>query len=52
MERFKMNDNDILNENELLQTIRVPKNLLYLTDRLPKPKYDQESPLNRYKAKS
>ena len=26
--------------NELLSTIRVPKNLLYLTDRLPKPNYD------------
>lgn len=25
---------------ELLSTIRVPKNLLYLTDRLPKPHYD------------
>ena len=28
--------------NELLSTIRVPKNLLYLTDRLPKPHYDSE----------
>lgn len=28
-------------QNELLSTIRVPKNLLYLTDRLPKPSYDQ-----------
>jgi len=26
----------------LLSTIRVPKNLLYLTDRLPKPMYDKE----------
>ena len=25
---------------ELLSTIRVPKNLLYLTDRLPKPHYE------------
>ena len=25
--------------NQLLSTIRVPKNLLYLTDRLPKPTY-------------
>jgi hypothetical protein len=24
----------------MLQTIRIPKNLLYLTDRLPKPHYD------------
>lgn len=28
---------------ELLSTIRVPKNLLYLTDRLPKPHYDSET---------
>jgi len=27
----------------LLSTIRVPKNLLYLTDRLPKPNYGSES---------
>ena len=26
----------------LLSTIRVPKNLLYLTDRLPKPAYEAE----------
>lgn len=26
----------------LLSTIRVPKNLLYLTDRLPKPNYGSE----------
>jgi len=28
---------------ELLSTIRVPKNLLYLTDRLPKPSYAQDT---------
>ena len=27
-------------QSNLLSTIRVPKNLLYLTDRLPKPNYD------------
>lgn len=27
-------------QNKMLQTIRIPKNLLYLTDRLPKPHYD------------
>ena len=27
----------------LLQTIKVPKNILYLTDRLPKPKYGDSS---------
>lgn len=26
---------------DLLQTIKVPKNLLYLTDRLPKPFYQE-----------
>ena len=30
-------------QNELLSTIRVPKNLLYLTDRLPKPSYEQNT---------
>lgn len=28
----------------MLSTIRVPKNLLYLTDRLPKPNYSNEDP--------
>ena len=28
--------------DQLMNTIRVPKNLLYLTDRLPKPKYKQD----------
>jgi hypothetical protein len=34
-------DSDLYNEghNILLNTIRIPKNLLYLTDRLPKPRY-------------
>lgn len=27
---------------QLLQTIKVPKNLLYLTDRLPKPYYEAQ----------
>ena len=27
----------------MLKTIRIPKNLLYLTDRLPKPAYNDES---------
>lgn len=31
----------------LLSTIRVPKNLLYLTDRLPKPNYDKEDQRRR-----
>jgi len=28
---------------DLLSTIRVPKNLLYLTDKLPKPTYDSNT---------
>jgi hypothetical protein len=31
----------------LLSTIRVPKNLLYLTDRLPKPNYDSNEKKRR-----
>jgi len=31
----------------LLSTIRIPKNLLYLTDRLPKPDYNGEESLRR-----
>lgn len=42
----KLFQNDIFeDQNEqlnLLSTIRVPKNLLYLTDRLPKPQYDSD----------
>lgn len=33
--------------NQLLSTIRVPKNLLYLTDRLPKPSYSNQNARNR-----
>ena len=33
----------------LLSTIRVPKNLLYLTDRLPKPNYDSDEQRRREK---
>ena len=33
----------------ILQTIKVPKNLLYLTDRLPKPNYDKEERSRREK---
>lgn len=29
-------------ENTLLNTIRIPKNLLYLTDKLPKPQYNED----------
>jgi len=45
MERlFPDNDFDTTETQlNLLSTIRVPKNLLYLTDRLPKPNYGSES---------
>lgn len=36
---------------EMLATIRVPKNLLYLTDRLPKPKYEKSSQERQIKIK-
>jgi hypothetical protein len=32
-------------QTSLLNTIRVPKNLLYLTDRLPKPNYSSAKKL-------
>mmetsp|Transcript_41256 Transcript_41256/g.62814 ORF Transcript_41256/g.62814 Transcript_41256/m.62814 type:complete len:182 (-) Transcript_41256:591-1136(-) len=42
----KLFPNQVFDEAEpqlnLLSTIRVPKNLLYLTDRLPKPAYDSD----------
>jgi len=40
---------EIEGEQMLLSTIRVPKNLLYLTDRLPKPNYDSEEKRRREK---
>lgn len=33
-------------QSSLLNTIRVPKNLLYLTDRLPKPNYEDQKRWN------
>ena len=33
---------DVEPQMNLLSTIRVPKNLLYLTDRLPKPAYGSD----------
>ena len=40
---------DVGHNMNLLNTIRVPKNLLYLTDRLPKPNYDSEEQKRREK---
>jgi hypothetical protein len=37
MDDFYDHDDNSPLKSELLSTIRVPKNLLYLTDRLPKP---------------
>jgi len=39
---------DVMDENVLLQTIRVPKKLLSLTNRLPKPNYDIDEKHNRH----
>lgn len=39
---FPEENNGFNSESILLQTIRCPKNLLYLTDRLPKPSYEDE----------
>ena len=36
---FSKEDAHFDNKDELLKTIRIPKNLLYLTDRLPRPNY-------------
>jgi hypothetical protein len=37
---FPSQDEFYDSQSSLLNTIRVPKNLLYLTDRLPKPSYE------------
>ncbi len=47
IERFFPQDEFYDSQSSLLNTIRVPKNLLYLTDRLPKPTY--ESPTQKRK---
>ena len=39
MEFFKTYSDDMHHDNNLLQTIRIPKNLLFLTDRLPQANY-------------
>lgn len=38
------------NQPELLSTIRVPRNLLYLTDKLPKPSYESSARKSNTKA--
>jgi hypothetical protein len=40
IEKLFPNDEFYQSQSSLLNTIRVPKNLLYLTDRLPKPSYE------------
>ena len=39
-------DEDV-DENNLLKTIRIPKNLLFLSDKLPKPNYKKMNPNNK-----
>ena len=43
IERYFPEDQFYDSQTSLLNTIRVPKNLLYLTDRLPKPNYNSAS---------
>lgn len=40
MDKLFPHDEFYDSQTSLLNTIRVPKNLLYLTDRLPKPTYN------------
>ena len=52
MEFLKSNSSneniDLVNidENALLRTIRIPKNILFLSNKLPKPNYDSSSDIN------
>lgn len=44
IEYFKAYANDDATEDQaLLQTIRIPKNLLFLSDKLPRPNYDRQT---------
>lgn len=43
MEFFKTVSEDMHHDNSLLQTIKIPKNLLFLTDRLPQANYEKAS---------
>jgi len=43
VERYFPEEQFYDSQTSLLNTIRVPKNLLYLTDRLPKPNYNSAS---------
>ena len=47
MDDFYEDVHDSPGQNELLSTIRVPKNLLYLTDRLPQASYSNDTRRNR-----
>lgn len=43
VDKFFPKDYMYASQSSLLKTIRVPKNLMYLTDRLPKPNYEDNS---------
>lgn len=43
VEKFFPNEYMYASQSSLLKTIRVPQNLMYLTDRLPKPNYNDSS---------
>ena len=48
IEYFKSFGNDEENEDKcLLKTIHMPKNLLFLSDKLPKPNYDKKFKINK-----
>lgn len=47
VEFFKSYDVEEEIDNNLLQTIRIPKNLLFLTDRLPQANYERLPPVKK-----
>lgn len=47
MEFFKTYSEDMHHDNNLLNTIRIPKNLLFLTDRLPQANYGNKKNISK-----
>ena len=44
------NDENLTDDQALLQTIRIPKNLLFLSDKLPRPNYDKHQHMKNYRS--
>ena len=45
IERLFPHENfDSVEQNSLMNTIRIPKNIMYLSDKLPRPTYELASP--------